>query len=228
MEHTILIIEDDATVAEGLKDILSDCGYRIYSAKNGKEAFVMLRAQEIHLILLDVMLGAESGYTLCKAIRAETEAPILFLTACSSELELIRGFQVGGDDYITKPFRMQELLVRIKALLRRSAKQSGEVLKTGALWVYPALHQVKKDSELLVLTATEWKIASALIEHSPQPLTRNELLYLVWDKDASFVEENTLSVNISRLREKLGQFEGCPYIETVRRVGYRWAAPVRR
>ena len=143
-------------------------------------------------------------------------------------MELIRGFQAGGDDYLTKPFRMQELLMRVQALLRRAVRKDSSVIKTGELALNTEKLLLKKDGEVVSLSGVEWKIVSALISHYPHALSREELLYLVWDKDASFVEANTLNVNVSRLREKLGSCGGYPYIETVRGVGYRWAVPVER
>ena len=224
----ILVVEDDKNVAEGLKDIFSAQGYTVSAAASSRDALSILQTEAVNLAVLDISLGADSGYDLCRDIRRFSDMPILFLTACSSEMELIRGFQSGGDDYLTKPFRMQELLVRVQALLRRTARKENGPLRTGALILEPDKRLLKKDGILLSLSGVEWKILSALIAHYPQTLTREELLYLVWDKDASFVDANTLNVNISRLREKLGVFAGQAYIETVRGVGYRWAIPLER
>ena len=224
----ILVVEDDKNVAEGLKDIFSVQGYMVSVAENSLDALDLLQTQEVDLAVLDISLGADNGYDLCRNIRRFSDIPILFLTARSSEMELIRGFQAGGDDYLTKPFRMQELLVRIEALLRRTARREGGLLRAGGLVLELEKRLLKKDGILLNLSGVEWKIISALIAHYPQALSREELLYLVWDKDAQFVEANTLNVNISRLREKLGSCEDRPYIETVRGVGYRWAVPLER
>ena len=178
--------------------------------------------------MLDIHLGEENGYDLCRKVREMWDIPILFLTGCSSEMELIRGFQAGGDDYVTKPFRMQELLVRIQALLRRVSRQNPVEMKSGELVYDLEKHCMKRNGNVVELSATEQKIAAALMSNAPRTITREELFYCVWDKEAAFVEENTLNVNISRLREKLGVFEGSPYIVTVRGTGYRWAVPVRR
>ena len=224
----ILVVEDDENVAEGLRDIFSAQGYEVSAAANSRSALDLLQRSAVDLAVLDISLGADSGYDLCRDIRRFSDMPILFLTARSSEMELIRGFQAGGDDYLTKPFRMQELLVRAQALLRRTARKENGTLKSGALILEPEKRLLKKDGILLSLSGVEWKIVSSLISHYPQTLTREELLYLVWDKDASFVEANTLNVNISRLREKLGSYEDRPYIETVRGIGYRWAVLLER
>lgn len=224
----ILVVEDDENVAEGLRDIFSAQGYEVSAAASSRSALDFLQSEAIDLAVLDVSLGADSGYDLCRDIRRFSDMPILFLTARSSEMELIRGFQAGGDDYLTKPFRMQELLVRVQALLRRTARKENGSLKSGALTLEPEKRLLKKDGVLLSLSGVEWKIVSSLIAHYPQTLSREELLYLVWDKDADFVEANTLNVNISRLREKLGSYEERPYIETVRGIGYRWAVLLER
>ena len=224
----ILVVEDDENVAEGLMDIFSAQGYKVSAAANSQSALDLLQREGVNLVVLDVSLGADSGYDLCRDIRRFSDMPVLFLTARSSEMELIRGFQAGGDDYLTKPFRMQELLVRVQALLRRTLRKENRILRSGMLTLETEKHLMKKDGVFLNLSGVEWKIVSSLIAHYPQTLTREELLYFVWDKDADFVEANTLNVNISRLREKLGNYEERPYIETVRGIGYRWAVLLER
>ncbi len=226
-EH-ILIVEDDGSVAEGLSDILTGYEYAVSLAGTARDALALLQREVFDLILLDVVLGPDSGFALCRQIRERTQAPVLFLTACSSEMELVRGFQMGGDDYVTKPFRMQELLVRIQALLRRAKRQERPSLRSGGLLYEPEQRRLSRAGTALELTATEWRLACALLERWPQAVSREALLYEVWDKNADFVEANTLSVNISRLREKLGGWDGTPYVETVRGVGYRWSVPVSR
>ena len=224
----ILVVEDDENVAEGLRDIFSVQGYEVSAAASSKDALDLLKREAVDLAVLDISLGADSGYDLCRDIRRFSDMPILFLTARSSEMELIRGFQAGGDDYLTKPFRMQELLVRVQALLRRTLRKENGPMRSGELILEPEKRLLKKDGVLLSLSGVEWKIIFSLIANYPKTLTREELLYLVWDKDADFVEANTLNVNISRLREKLGSYEDSPYIETVRGVGYRWAVLLER
>lgn len=227
MNECILIVEDDESVSEGLEEILSSYGYDTVCASNKKEVLNILSKCPVHIIIMDVNLGEDCGYEICKEIRKQSQVPVLFLTGCSSEIELIRGFQMGGDDYVTKPFRMQELLVRIQALLRRCSTQKNVVYYSGDLTYYQSEYQIVKKNQILDFSITEIKILTILLENWPKTITREELLYDVWDKDAVFVEENTLNVNISRIREKLGLFEGNPYIVTVRGVGYRWAVPVR-
>lgn len=226
MTETILIVEDDPNVSEGLRDILTGYGYEACAASTLREAMEAFHRLPVDLVVLDVSLRQDSGYDVCRQIRKESDVPVLFLTACSSEMEVVRGFQTGGDDYVVKPFRVQELLLRIQALLRRSHRPEEAVVKSGSLFLRPDRHEARKNGEALELTSTEWKLLSLLIHQYPRVLSREELLYQVWDRDSAFVEANTLNVNISRLREKLSDFEGAPYIETVRGVGYRWAVPV--
>lgn len=227
MNECILIVEDDENVAEALNDVLSGYGYIVLESSNKKETLEIFQKKPIDLIIMDVNLGKDNGYEICKEIRKDSQVPILFLTGCSSELELIRGFQTGGDDYVTKPFRMQELLVRIQALLRRCAAQKNIFYQSGDLIYNHHTCQLLKNNEVLDLSITEVKIITILLENWPRTIPREELLYQVWDKDSVFVEENTLSVNISRIREKLGLFENHSYITTVRGVGYRWAVSVK-
>lgn len=228
MTGNILVVEDDRDVALGLKEVLTGRGHGVELASNTAEALALMRDRPIDMAVLDVSLGQESGYGLCREIRRSSDMPILFLTARSGEADLVEGFGSGGDDYLTKPFRVRELTARVEALLRRTRFRPSDRLITGELILDQATHTLTMGGEPVKLSGVEWDILSALMLSWPRALTREELLYRVWDKDAKFVEENTLSVNISRLREKLGGPEGRARIETVRGVGYRWGVPVRR
>lgn len=224
----ILIVEDDVLVAEGLQDILNGNGYNVMRCEDTKTALETIKNQTVELVLLDVNLGSESGFELCRQIRKFSELPILFLTAYNSEMDVVRGFKAGGDDYVTKPFRMQELLVRVEALLRRRKGMQSALLVSGELSYSLEKHQIQKEDRILELTPIELQIVHILLKNWPNTVSRENILYEVWDKDACFVEENTLNVNMSRLRDKLGEFEEGKYIETVRGVGYRWAVHVQK
>ena len=187
-----------------------------------------MKKDQLDLIILDVNLGEGNGYDLCKKIREISDIPVLFLTAYQSEMDVVRGFTVGGDDYVAKPFRMQELLVRVRALLRRAKRPVGLQIASGELVYDMGKHQVYKGKGLLALTPIELQLMQSLLLGWPQTLSRERIFCEVWDKDGSYVDENTLSVNISRLREKLGTFQEEAYIETVRGIGYRWAVHVQR
>ena len=170
----------------------------------------------IDLVLLDVGLPDGDGGRLCRQWRSEgIQVPILFLTAKDEELDVVRGLDAGGNDYVTKPFRMRELLSRIRALLRRNQKdttvsRSGIILDTAKL-------QASRNGEAMLLTVTEYKILAKLISER-SIITRTALLDALWDTDSRFVDDNTLAVHLSRLREKIGG----SHIKTIRGVGYQW------
>lgn len=230
MKTQILIVEDDMLVADGLKDILDSHGYEILLATKQDEVMLLLKQNTISLVLLDIELGEENGYDICRAVRGISDVPILFLTAYTGEMELVRAFQAGGDDYLTKPFRLQELIMRVQALIRRYKSEGTENLESGDL-IYDRKRKMilsATTQEKIELTPVELKLMEALMGNYPQTLTRSDLLYNVWDREATFVEENTLNVNMSRLREKLGQYHGEAYIVTVRGTGYRWNISVRK
>ena len=209
----ILLVEDDTALREALEELLLREGYAVIKASDVLSARNAL-GQEIDLVLLDVGLPDGGGVNLCKAWRSEgVQTPILFLTAKDDELDVVRGLDAGGNDYVTKPFRMQELLSRIRAQLRRNQP---EISRSG-ITLDPARLQASRNGEILLLTVTEYKILTKLIS-SRAIITRTALLEALWDADSRFVDDNTLSVHISRLREKLGG----SHIKTIRGVGYQW------
>ena len=229
MSKNILVVEDDKQVREGVRDILEANEYTVFEAYNEKTALHHLSTVPIQTIILDIQLGEENGFDLCRKIRAKSNVPILFLTALTGEMELVRGFSIGGDDYLTKPFRITELLARANILVSRyDAVQSRPLWNSGDLSFDTNLFQVLKNGALLELTPLEIKLVYALMSVWPSGKSRDQLLYEVWDRQYNFVEENTLNVNISRLREKLGKTEKGDYITTVRGVGYRWNQEVRK
>lgn len=216
--HTLLIVEDDMFLQDGLSDLLRREGYQVLLAGTIAEARLALQGNDVALLILDVGLPDGDGYSFCQAIRAEGhKQAILFLTARDEEYELVRGLDVGGDDYLTKPFRAMELLSRIKALLRRVSRGDLGQSETTQGLDYTNLHYVA-DGLDVSLTPTEFFILQKLIENAHQIVTRDQLLDSIWDHDGQFIDDNTLSVHISRLREKIGRNR----IVTVRGVGYRW------
>ena len=211
----ILLVEDDAALRGALEELLCREGYDVVKASNVRSARDGLDAAA-DLVILDVGLPDGDGVELCRSWRSEgVQTPILFLTAKDEEMDVVRGLDSGGNDYVTKPFRMQELLSRIRALLRRNRRdttitRSGITLDTAKL-------QATRDGEVLLLTVTEYKILAKLIS-SRSIITRAVLLEALWDLDSRFVDDNTLSVHVSRLREKIGG----SHIKTIRGVGYQW------
>ena len=211
----ILLVEDDAALRGALEELLCREGYDVVKASNVRSAREGLDSA-IDLVILDVGLPDGDGVELCRSWRSEgIQTPILFLTAKDEEMDVVRGLDSGGNDYVTKPFRMQELLSRIRALLRRNQRdttitRSGITLDTAKL-------QATRNGEILLLTVTEYKILAKLIS-SRSIITRAVLLEALWDLDSRFVDDNTLSVHVSRLREKIGG----SHIKTIRGVGYQW------
>jgi len=211
----ILLVEDDSALRSALEELLSREGYDVVKTSSVRSAKAEMNS-DIDLIMLDVGLPDGDGVSLCRQWRSEgVLMPILFLTAKDEELDVVRGLDAGGNDYVTKPFRMQELLSRIRALLRRNQKEttitrSGITLDTTKL-------QASRGEETLQLTLTEYKILAKLISER-SIITRAALLEALWDVDSRFIDDNTLSVHISRLREKVGG----SHIKTIRGVGYQW------
>lgn len=195
--NSILLTEDDEILNRNIKLALESEGYGVIAAST--IAAAEKRAPEADLIILDVMLPDGSGVELCKRLRRSLQTPVIFLTSCDDEADIIRGLDSGGDDYITKPFRLKELLSRIRANLRR----------------IPEIPDIE-------LTAVEQKLLSYLMANRGQYLTREQILEYLWDSKGIFVNDNTLSVNISRLREKLNRSQGCGSIVTKRGMGYKW------
>ena len=211
----ILLVEDDAALRGALEELLCREGYEVIKASNVSLARSAMNS-EIDLIMLDVGLPDGDGVSLCRQWRSEgVETPILFLTAKDEELDVVRGLDAGGNDYVTKPFRMQELLSRIRALLRRNQKEA--TVSRSGITLDKAKLQASMDGEVLLLTVTEYKILAKLISER-SIITRAALLDALWDVDSRFVDDNTLSVHVSRLREKVGS----SHIKTIRGVGYQW------
>ena len=212
----LLVIEDDAFLCDGLLELLTREGYEACCVSTAAEASKMLKNTVFDLVILDAMLPDGDGFMLCTQWRQQgLSVPILFLTACDDEVQIVRGLDAGGDDYITKPFRLQELLSRIRALLRRapaaSYNRDGLVIDTIKM-------AVTLDGAAVFVTPTEFQLLSALLRNPGRILTRKMLLQTIWDDAGVFIDDNTLSVHISRLREKIGSGR----IKTVRGVGYCW------
>ena len=216
MSVKILVTEDDAFLRDGLCEMLKKEGYNVVTAGTIDDAKECFLKEHFNLVILDVMLPDGNGFDMCAFIRSKNEnVPILFLTACDYEVQVVRGLDAGADDYVTKPFKLLELLSRIRALLRRS---KASVYNCENISVDINTMTVKRDGENIFVTPTEFQILSALIRNSGVIVTRSVLLENIWDEGGSFIDDNTLSVHISRLREKIG----AEHIVTVRGIGYRW------
>ncbi len=225
----ILLLEDDITLSIGLEYTLKKEGFTVKKAKNLKEARANIKEEDFDLLLLDLMLPDGSGYDICKEVREKGNVPVIFMTACDEEANVVLGLDLGGDDYIIKPIRIKELLSRIKAVLRRHSKDSMEaIIVSGNIIIEPLKAKVSKNSEEIILTPAEYKLLLILVENKGNVLSRNVLLQKLWDIEGNFVDANTLNVYIKRLREKIEEdFKKPKYIETVRGIGYRWSIEVR-
>ncbi|CDM69625.1 two component transcriptional regulator, winged helix family [Clostridium bornimense] len=226
--RSILLVEDDNALALGVKYTLENEGFNVLrgtSVEDSKKVFCS--NEKIDLILLDLTLPDGSGYDLCKYIREKSNVPIIFLTAMDEEANVVLAFDLGGDDYITKPIRIKELISRINAVLRRSKRDAMDIKRSGeiALDINKA-KLLKKDKEI-VITTVEYKLLMLFFNNPQKIISRDEIIHNLWDIDGEFVDGNTLSVYIRRLREKIEDNPSKPvYIETLRGLGYKWSKNV--
>lgn len=222
----ILLVEDDITLAMGIEYSLENEGFEVKHAEDINSAKEFISSFDFDMVLLDVTLPDGNGFTLCKEIRKNSDIPIIFLTACDEEVNIVMGLDMGADDYLTKPIRVRELVARINAVCRRKGiskeKENTDEIICKDLKVYPLKYEVYKGNEKLQLTSGEYKLMLMLIENTGNVLTRKQLLEKLWDIEGDFIEEKTLNVYIKRLREKLGECSENSYIETVRGIGYKW------
>lgn len=216
MKKSILLLEDDDFLRDGLCEMLESQNYSAHAVADVASARCDALELPFDLMIFDVMLPDGNGFALCRELREEgIQTPILFLTACDDELQIVRGLDSGADDYITKPFKLQELLSRIRALLRRGGSS---VIKSDEVVLDTAHMTVYKNGEDVFATKTEFQILAILIKNSGLIVTRDTLLQNIWENGSDYVDDNTLSVHISRLRDKIGR----QHIKTVKGVGYRW------
>jgi DNA-binding response OmpR family regulator len=228
--ETILVIEDDEGLNRGICFLLNKEGYRILTAKDLAEGDRQFQSNQVELILLDLNLPDGDGLEFCKKIRETSSLPILMLTARDLESDEVIGLEAGADDYITKPFSLSVLKARVAAVLRRSLIQKEEAsgvkfqwLTSGNIRLGKDNRKVFKDTEEIDLSTTEYKLLKLFLEHKNQMLLKEQILEAIWDTEANFVEENTLPVNIRRLRKKLEDNPSQPNrIRTVHGMGYLW------
>ncbi|MFW6120499.1 MAG: response regulator transcription factor [Petrotogales bacterium] len=222
----ILVVEDDENLAFGIKYALEQEGWEINISRSISEAQHVLDNGNFDLILLDVMLPDGNGFDFCKKIRRNSDIPIIFLTARDEEVNVVMGLESGGDDYVTKPFRLRELISRIRANLRTQGRQTNDnkkILKSKGITLNLNETRVFKNNKEVSLTPTEFRILHLLMRNSGIVFTRDKLLEKIWDIDGNYIDDNTLSVHIRKIREKIEDNPSKPLlIETVRGMGYRW------
>lgn len=218
----ILLVEDDKTILATLSEFLAREGFAVKSANGQSAALALLDGEAFDLALLDISLADGNGFSLCSAIKANWKLPVIFLTASGDEYSTVAGFDLGADDYIPKPFRPRELVSRIKNVLRRTGGAAGGVVTIGNVQVDTIKGVATKDGQDLFLSALEYRLLLVFLNHRGAVLTRTQLLESIWDIAGEFVNDNTLTVYIKRLREKIEDDPQNPtIILTVRGLGYK-------
>ncbi len=222
----ILYVEDDLSLIEGLKYTLEKNGFAVDNARTVKETYQFFQIGQYDLLLLDVTLPDGTGFDVCQEVRKTSAVPIIFLTASDEEISIVKGLDMGGDDYITKPFKLGEVLSRINALMRRSEqfKKSGMVLESNGIRMDLLERICWKGETELPLTLVEYKLLCLFLKNPGRILPRKLILDRLWDGNGSYVDDNTLSVYIRRLRRKIEDDPNSPTkLLTEIGFGYKWA-----
>jgi DNA-binding response OmpR family regulator len=221
----VLVVEDDPRISDVLEYALKAEGYDVHKAQRGREAIELATRLSPALIVLDVGLPDIDGFEVCRTLRKFSDVPVIFLTSRSDEIDRVVGLEIGGDDYVVKPFSPRELLARIKAIRRRhehaaaasSEAQSATELRYGPITIDSEKFRVRCGDREIVLTAQEFKLLELFVKHPGRVFTREQLLNRAWG-DGGIVADRTIDVHVKSLRKKFGKFD---FIETVRGIGYR-------
>ena len=221
----IFLVEDDLSLINGLSFAIKKQGYMLDVARTFREADQIWAEGKYDLVVLDVSLPDGSGFDLCRRIRQTSKVPIMFLTAADEKTDVIMGLDMGGDDYITKPFKLAIFMSRVNALLRRSDNfsETDAELNSNGISVHLLKSEVYKNNQQIELTASEYKLLCLFMENPDRVLSQEQILSRLWDCDENYIDNNSLSVYIRRLRKKIEDDPGNPTrIITVRRLGYKW------
>lgn len=221
----IFLVEDDLSLINGLSFAIKKQGYMLDVARTFREADQIWAEGKYDLVVLDVSLPDGSGFELCRRIRQTSKVPIMFLTAADEETDVIMGLDMGGDDYITKPFKLAIFMSRVNALFRRSDNfsEADAELNSNGISVHLLKSEVYKNNQQIELTASEYKLLCLFMENPDRILSQEQILSRLWDCDENYIDNNSLSVYIRRLRKKIEDDPGNPTrIITVRRLGYKW------
>ena len=218
----ILLVEDNDTIVMGLKYLLEKENFEVKTVKNLEETYKIAEKEKFNLYLLDINLPDGNGFDICSKLKEKEDVPIIFLTARDDEKDIVKGLDMGADDYITKPFRNRELISRINNVLRRYGKNDNNskdnIIKINEIEINTDSAKVMKNGEEIVFTSLEYKILVMLFSNPNVLITRQQILDKIWDIAGNFVNDNTLTVYIKRIREKLGNDN---IIKTIKGIGYR-------
>lgn len=221
----ILLLEDDLSLMNGLSFALKKQGFDLDTARTVRDAGRLWTGSRYDLLLLDVSLPDGTGFELCEKVRQTSNVPVIFLTASDDEVNIVMGLDIGGDDYITKPFKLGILLSRINALLRRARNfESADTgFSSNGITLRPLQGQADRDGESLNLTTMEYRLLALFMQHPNQVLSKEQILDKLWDSEGNYTDENTLAVYVRRLRMKIEADPGNPkLLLTIRRMGYKW------
>ncbi len=219
--HKILLVEDDPGIVRNLSCILEQEGFAVTSAGGQRDALAAAKGQEFDLALLDISLADGNGFSVCRALKEQQDLPVIFLTATDDEMSVVTGLDMGADDYIIKPFRPLEIVSRIKSVLRRTGRAQA-VFEIGNLRVDSIKGTVHKNGAEVYLSALEYRLLLVFLNNRGMVLSRSKLLESIWDIAGEFVNDNTLTVYIKRLREKIEDDpQNATIIRTVRGIGYK-------
>lgn len=213
----LLLLEDDTMIASGIMYALNNEGYEVIHCRDVQSASEQIKSQSFNLAILDMQLPDGNGFDVSVKLK-NTDTPIIFLTIVDDEEKIVKAFEEGADDYVVKPFRIRELLARVKRTLQKQAGANQDVMVVGKVAIHMDAGKVYVDGRQLELTALEYRLLLIFAMNQSKLLTRTQILEKIWDVDGNFVEDNTLTVYVKRLREKLGD---AIHIETVRGMGYR-------
>lgn len=218
---SILLVEDDKAIIENLTEFLAAEGFQVKAVSGQSQAVGLLEEEAFDLALLDISLEEGNGFAVCAYMKQNTDIPVIFLTASGDEYSVVSGLDMGADDYISKPFRLRELVSRINRVLRRTGKVQA-VLEAGGISIDTTRGVVRRDGEEIFLSALEYRLLLVFFNNKGVLLSRDRLLEEIWDVAGEFVNDNTLTVYIKRLREKIEEDPAKPrIIQTVRGMGYR-------
>ncbi len=222
--NTILLLEDDENLNRGISLKLSKEGYRVLSAYSRSDAENLWKADNIQMVICDITLPDGSGLEFGKMVRSQSEIYLIYLTALDQEIDIVNGYDTGADDYITKPFSVNILMSKVNALMRRLGKKELSVIISGEIEVYIKDMLVKKAGNMILLSKTEIQLLVYLLENAGKIISKESIMEKIWGIDGLFIDGNTVTVNISRLKNKLG----ADYISNVRGLGYVWTGKVTK